>query len=65
MPGSRVAVIVTGNELSPSGKRFSGYRTAVKELNLGRSQYQRHLDRQELKAGGVLRINGYVLKRAH
>lgn len=63
MPGARIAVLVTGNELPTSGKRFSGYRTAVNELGLGRSQRQRHLDRLELKAGGVIKVNGYTIRR--
>ena len=59
MSGQRVAVLVTGNELPASGKRWSGYKTAVRELGLGRTQAQRHSDRQELKAGATLSIMGY------
>lgn len=63
MTRQRVAVMVTGNDIPKTGRRWSGYRTAVNELVLGRSQGQRHTDRQKLKAGGILNINGYVIQK--
>jgi len=63
MPGPRVPVIVTGNGLPKEGRRWSVYRTAAIELDLGRSKSKRHRDRQELKAGQTLSIKGYQIKR--
>lgn len=62
MPGKRVSVIVTGNGLPPNGRRWGAYRTANRELKLGRSQAQRHTDRQELKSGKAISINGYRIR---
>lgn len=62
MPGPRVAVIVTGNEMPPSGRRWGAYKTADRDLNLGRTQSQRKQDRKEMKAGKTLSIRGYTIK---
>ena len=64
MPGPKVPVVVTGNELPREGRRWSGYRTAVRELALGRNANDRHRDRQELKAGKTLTINGYTIRHS-
>ena len=64
MAGPRVPVIVTGNSLPASGQRWSGYKTALRELGLDRSQTERHHDRQQLKAGRTLLINGYEIRRS-
>jgi hypothetical protein len=63
MSGPRIAVLVTGNGLPPCGRRWDGYKTAVRELALSRSQSQRNTDRQELKAGTTLSIMGYCIRR--
>ena len=65
MSGPRVAVVITGNNLPTSGRRWGAYKTACKDLALQRPQSQRHHDRQELKAGGTLRINGYTIRNCH
>jgi hypothetical protein len=63
MPGKRVAVTVTGNEMPATGRRWDAYRTMNRELNLGRSKAERDQDRQAIKAGKTLCINGYRIRR--
>jgi hypothetical protein len=64
MPGQRVAVTVRGRELPKSGRRWDAYRTMNRELNLGRTKSERNSDRQAIKAGETLHINGYRISRA-
>jgi hypothetical protein len=58
-----VAVVIKGNNLPLSGRRWGAYKTACNELALKRTQSQRHHDRKELKAGGTLHMDGYAVRK--
>jgi hypothetical protein len=60
---ANIPVIVSGKGLPEFGRRWDAYKTACIDLHLDRSQAQRNSDREELKAGRSLNINGYLIKR--
>lgn len=64
MPGPRIPVVVFGPELPPQGQQWFAYKNAAMELVFNRTQRQRHEDRQTLKAGGELSINGYIIRKS-
>lgn len=64
MAGPRIPVVVFGPELPIQGQRWPAYKTAASELGLNRTQSQRHEDRELLKEGGELSINGYTFRKS-
>lgn len=46
MPGSRVHVVVTGGHLPPDGKSYPAYKTALRELGIVSTPYERLKDRK-------------------
>jgi hypothetical protein len=63
MNRSNIAVVIKGNNMPEFGRRWDAYKTACNELALQRNQSQRNNDRKELKAGGTLCINGYLIRK--
>ena len=64
MPGPKIPVVVTGNDMPDEGRRWKAYKTALLDLGISRTAGQRNNDRKELKAGCTLSLEGYLIKRS-
>lgn len=60
MPGTRVCVIVSGNDLPEQGTYFSAYKTALRELGVKTTPSERLKDRKQLRTGASVIREGFT-----